>query len=54
MKSFLVSHELKQSFLNVAGVASVPPEQRKGSAALGFFFFFSSIKIAWVAIKLVI
>lgn len=37
MKSFLVSHELKQSFLNVAGVVSVPPEQRNSGIAVFFF-----------------
>lgn len=50
MKSFLVSHELKQSFLNVAGVVRVPPEQKSSIAVV----FFLKHKIARVAIKLVI
>ena len=51
MKSSLVSHKLKSSFLDLAGVASVPPKRGKSSIAA---FFFLQHKIAHVAIKLVI
>lgn len=52
MKSSLVSHKLKSSFLDLAGVASVPP--KRGKSSIAAFFFFLQHKIAHVAIKLVI
>lgn len=66
MKSFLVSHKLKSSFLNLAGVASVPPGRVAGWGGVEWggvgdlvgeewycCIFFLQHKMAWVAIRLV-